>query len=255
MVRDFSCGYGARDADVVRHASFALDEGTLNAIIGPNGGGKSTLLKGLLGLLPVAPSGEASFFGKPLASVRARIAFVPQRADIDWNFPASALDVAAMGLARKTGIFRRIGRDGRAAAMRALETVALADLAHAQIGELSGGQQQRVLVARALAADAELLMLDEPFANADSAASARLLATLKSLAHDGRTILAVHHDLATVRTTFDRALVVAGRIVADGPPHMSLDSSTLAAAYGIDVRQHARPFGMNAERNETRDPD
>jgi manganese/zinc/iron transport system ATP- binding protein len=98
-------------------------------------------------------------------------------------------------------------------------------------------------------------MLDEPFANADSAASARLLATLKSLAHDGRTILAVHHDLATVRTTFDRALVVAGRIVADGPPHMSLDSSTLAAAYGIDVRQHARPFGMNAERNETRDPD
>jgi manganese/zinc/iron transport system ATP- binding protein len=140
-----------------------------------------------------------------------------------------------MGLARKAGVFRRIGRDGRDTAMRALETVALADVAHAQIGALSGGQQQRVLVARALAADAELLLLDEPFANADSAASARLLATLQQLARNGRTILAVHHDLAAVRAAFDRAIVIAGRVVADGPPSVSLSGSVLAAAYGIDL--------------------
>jgi manganese/zinc/iron transport system ATP- binding protein len=235
VVERFSCGYGGDTAVVVRDASFTLAPGTMNAIVGPNGAGKSTLLKGLLGLLPAKPTGNARFFGGSLDAARARVAFVPQRAEIDWNFPASALDVAAMGLARKTGVFRSIGRQGRDAAMHALETVALADMAHAQIGALSGGQQQRVLVARALAADAALLLLDEPFANADSAASARLLATLQQLARDGRTILAVHHDLAAVRASFDRAIVIAGRVVADGPPSTSLDGSVLAAAYGIDL--------------------
>lgn len=251
VVEHFSCGYGGDAAVVVRDASFTLASGTMNAIIGPNGGGKSTLLKGLLGLLPATPTGSARFFGGSLDAARARVAFVPQRAEIDWNFPASALDVAAMGLARKTGVFRRIGREGRDAAMRALETVALADVAHAQIGALSGGQQQRVLVARALAADAELLLLDEPFANADSAASARLLATLQQLARNGRTILAVHHDLAAVRAAFDRAIVIAGHVVADGPPSASLSGSVLAAAYGIDLTTAATTLTTPATTSTT----
>jgi manganese/zinc/iron transport system ATP- binding protein len=218
----------------VRNASFTLNAGSMTALVGPNGAGKSTLLKGLLGLLPVTPSGEAYFFGKPLAAVRTRIAFVPQRAEIDWNFPASALDVATMGVAARLGVFRRPGREGRTTAMRALATVGLDAFADTQIGELSGGQQQRVLVARALAADAQLLLLDEPFANADLAASTKLLATLRALAHEGRTILAVHHDLAAVRAHFDRAIVVAGAIAADGRPSDVLEPSRLAKVYGIE---------------------
>jgi manganese/zinc/iron transport system ATP- binding protein len=234
-VRGYSCGYGAGEPDVVRGATFALGTGTLNALVGPNGAGKSTLLKGLLGLLPIAPTGEALFFGRPFAAARARVAFVPQRAEIDWSFPASALEVATMGFAARLGVFRRPGREGRAAAMRALETVGLADAARAQIGELSGGQQQRVLVARALAADAELLLLDEPFANADAAAAGRLLATLRALAREGRTVLAVHHDLAAVRAHFDRAIVIAGGIAADGAPREVLEPSRLAQIYGISA--------------------
>jgi ABC-type Mn2+/Zn2+ transport system ATPase subunit len=141
--------------------------------------------------------------------------------------------VATMGFAARLGVFRRPGRAGRDAAMRALETVGLRPQADTQIGELSGGQQQRVLVARALAADAELLLLDEPFANADLAASANLLATLRTLSNGGRTILAVHHDLAAVRAHFDRAIVVAGAIAADGRPGDVLDSARLAAIYGL----------------------
>jgi manganese/zinc/iron transport system ATP- binding protein len=240
-VRNFSCGYGARDADVVRDASFTLESGSMTALVGPNGAGKSTLLKGLLGLLPVTPSGEAQFFGHPLAAMRARVAFVPQRAEIDWNFPASALDVATMGVAARLGVFRRPGREGRTTAMRALATVGLEAFAETQIGELSGGQQQRVLVARALAADAELLLLDEPFANADMAASTKLLATLRALAHEGRTILAVHHDLASVRAHFDRAIVVAGAIAADGQPREVLDPSQLAKIYGIAGSPEGNP--------------
>ncbi|MFM7261478.1 MAG: metal ABC transporter ATP-binding protein [bacterium] len=217
----------------MRDASFTLEQGSMTALVGPNGAGKSTLLRGLLGLLPVAPSGEARFFGQPLAAARARVAFVPQRAEIDWNFPASALDVATMGVAAKLGVFRRPGRAGREAALRALTTVGLEAHAAAQIGELSGGQQQRVLVARALAAEAELLLLDEPFANADLAASTKLLATLRMLAREGHTILAVHHDLAAVRTHFDRAIVIAGAIAADGHPRDVLDPTRLAAVYGI----------------------
>ena len=218
---------------MVRDASFTLEAGTMTALVGPNGAGKSTLLKGILGLLPVAPSGDVRFFGQSLATARARIAFVPQRAEIDWNFPASALDVATMGFAARLGVFRRPGRAGRDAAIRALETVGLRPQADTQIGELSGGQQQRVLVARALAADAELLLLDEPFANADLAASANLLATLRTLSTGGRTILAVHHDLAAVRAHFDRAIVVAGAIAADGRPSDVLDPARLAAIYGL----------------------
>ncbi len=232
-VRGYSCGYGTGAQDVVRDASFTLAAGTMNALVGPNGAGKSTLLKGLLGLLPVAPTGEALFFGRPFAASRARVAFVPQRAEIDWSFPASALEVATMGFAARLGVFRRPGREGRAAALRALETVGLAEMARAQIGELSGGQQQRVLVARALAADAELLLLDEPFANADAVASQRLLATLRALAREGRTVLAVHHDLAAVRAHFDRAIVIAGGIAADGAPCDVLDPDRLGPIYGI----------------------
>ncbi|MFZ9914370.1 MAG: metal ABC transporter ATP-binding protein, partial [Phycisphaerales bacterium] len=170
--RGLSAGY-ERGTAIVEHVDFALRAGTMTAVVGPNGAGKSTLLKALLGLTPWR-TGAALYFGTSLADARRRVAVIPQRSEIDWNFPISALDVAAMGTYPRLGLLRRIGRHERAAAHAALEAVALGDAAHAQVGELSGSQQQRVLVARALAQDAALLILDEPFANIDAASSDRI---------------------------------------------------------------------------------
>lgn len=232
QVAHLFAGY-ARDAWIVEDASFALAAGTMTALVGPNGAGKSTLLKAILGLGPIVRAERIAFFGGGFAAARARIAFIPQRSAIDWDFPATALDVVAMGLAAKAGLFRRVGREALDAAERALESVGLRDLAREQVGELSGGQQQRVLVARALVAEPELLLLDEPFANVDAASEAHLAAVLRTLAARGRTVLAVHHDLRSVRAHFDEAMLLNRALLAHGPVASVLTDARLAEAYGF----------------------
>jgi manganese/zinc/iron transport system ATP- binding protein len=214
----------------------------LNAIVGPNGAGKSTLLKAALGLVP-AVAGTARFFGRPLAELRERVAYLPQRASVDWDFPASVLDVVAMARLNRMRWFGRLPRDERERAMAALAEVGLAELAERPIGALSGGQQQRVFLARALAQGADLYLMDEPFAAVDAATEVEIVGVLRRLAAAGRTIVAVHHDLSNVAEYFSHVLLLNGRVIASGPIRRAFTPENLAAAYGgrLVLLDQARP--------------
>jgi manganese/zinc/iron transport system ATP- binding protein len=234
----FSAGYSAAEIRA-KDVTLSLARGSLTALVGPNGAGKSTLLKGLLGLTPVHDPDAVRFFGEPLARVRARVAYLPQRSEIDWNFPASALDVVAMGLYARIGLLRRVNHAARTRAREALAAVGLANIERQPVGELSGGQRQRVLVARALVQDAELLLLDEPFANVDEATEHAISAVLRDLRARGATILAVHHDLASVRANFDHAILFNESVIAHGAVTEALDDALVARAYGLPSRSGA----------------
>lgn len=221
--------YGAKPAVFSLDAAFPT--GTMTAVIGPNGAGKSTLLKASLGLIP-AVAGTARFFGAPLVQNRARVAYVPQRASIDWDFPTRAIDVVTMGLYGELGLLGRIRGDHRRRAQAALERVGMADFATRQIGQLSGGQQQRVFLARALVQDADLYILDEPFAGVDAATESAMISVLQSLRDAGRTVIVVHHDLSTVEAYFDRVLILNVHRFAEGPVGEAYTSEALQAAYG-----------------------
>jgi manganese/zinc/iron transport system ATP- binding protein len=229
FVRGMTVSYGDKPALFSVDASFPA--GAMAAIIGPNGAGKSTFLKACLGLIPMV-SGEVRFFGQPLAQARARIAYVPQRASVDWDFPTTVIDVVMMGRYRQLGLLRRIGPADRAAARAALARVGMADFAERQIGQLSGGQQQRVFLARALAQEADLYLLDEPFAGVDAATERTIIAVLKGLQSAGKSVIAVHHDLATVREYFDHVFLVNIRAIAQGPLEHAFTPQALAQTYG-----------------------
>jgi manganese/zinc/iron transport system ATP- binding protein len=228
-VRGLTVRYG--DLAAVSNVTVGIAPAALTAIVGPNGAGKSTLLKAVLGLLPVQ-SGEVLFFGQPVANARARIAYVPQRASVDWDFPASARDVVTMGMYPRLGAFGRITKGDRARAMDCLARVGMDALADRQIGRLSGGQQQRVFLARALAQGADLFLLDEPFAGVDAATEAAIVEVLRELRTEGRTVVAVHHDLTTVADYFDRVILMRGRVVADGPVSEVFTDAAVARTYG-----------------------
>lgn len=205
--------------------------GQLIAIVGPNGAGKSTLIKAALGLVPRA-SGQVEFWGMPLRAARSRIGYVPQRESVDWDFPVSALDVVAMGRYRKIGWCRPVSRAHKRASLECLDRVGMADLAHRQISQLSGGQQQRVFLARALAQEADLYFMDEPFAGVDAATERAIVDVLRELKSRGKTVLCVHHDVQTVREYFDHALLLNMRIVAAGPVREVFTQENLHKTYG-----------------------
>ena len=203
----------------------------LIAVVGPNGAGKSTLIKACLGLVPTV-SGRVELFGRPVARQRRLIGYVPQRESVDWDFPVSALDVVAMGRYGRIGWFRPVSRAHKEAALHALERVGMADFARRQIGQLSGGQQQRVFLARALAQEAQIYFMDEPFAGVDAATERAVLQVLRDLDAAGRTVLCVHHDLQTVGAYFDHVLLLNTRVVAHGPVARTLTPELLARTYG-----------------------
>jgi manganese/zinc/iron transport system ATP- binding protein len=228
-VRGLTVSYGEKPAVFSVDATFPAR--AMSAIVGPNGAGKSTLLKAALGMVPRL-SGEVAVFGAPLERSRDRIAYVPQRASVDWDFPATAQDVVQMGLYRKVGLLGRMTGALRTKARDALARVGMADFAHRQIGQLSGGQQQRVFLARALAQEADLYLLDEPFAGVDAATERAIIEVLKALRDEGRSVVAVHHDLATVRDYFDHVFLINVRKVAEGPVATAFTPETLNATYG-----------------------
>ncbi|MES2843869.1 MAG: metal ABC transporter ATP-binding protein [Pseudomonadota bacterium] len=227
-VTGLTVAYGAI---ALQDVAVRFQRGLMTAIVGPNGAGKSTLLKAVLGMVPRV-AGEVRVFGEPIAQALPRIAYVPQRASVDWDFPARALDVVLMGMYRQTGLLGRIGAAQKAQAMDCLTRVGMQDYAHRQIGALSGGQQQRVFLARALAQNAELYLLDEPFAGVDAATESAIIGVLKTLRDDGRTIIAVHHDLATVPAYFDRVLLLNRRVIVEGPVATTFRAGPLAETYG-----------------------
>ncbi len=216
---------------VVVSLDFVTPPGARVAIVGPNGAGKSSLIKAALGIIPRL-SGEVTIFGQPLARERHHVAYMPQRASVDWDFPATALDVVLMGLYREIGLFRFAGRRHREKALACLSRVGLEAFAGRQIGNLSGGQQQRVFLARALAQDCLLYVMDEPFAGVDAATERAIVEVLREVNRGGKTIVAVHHDLATVPEYFDHVLLMNVRKIADGPVTVAFTAENLQAAYG-----------------------
>lgn len=216
---------------VVEDVSATFPSGSLTAIVGPNGAGKSSLLKGALGLIG-AEAGRARFFDAPLDQVRARVAYMPQRAAVDWDFPVRVIDVVLMGMHRRTGLWRPLAMRDKAAAMAALDRVGMAAFARRQIGALSGGQQQRVFMARALAQEADLYLLDEPFAGVDAATEAAISAVLRELRDQGAAVVAVHHDLTTVAARFDRVLLLNRRVMAEGAVPAAFTVEGLQRTYG-----------------------
>ncbi|MCK9512902.1 MAG: metal ABC transporter ATP-binding protein [Pigmentiphaga sp.] len=210
---------------------FTVPPQAMGVIVGPNGAGKSTLLKSVLDIVPRV-SGEVRVFGSSFAANRHRVAYVPQRASVDWEFPATVFDVAAMGLYRELSPLRLLGRAHRERVMACLAQVGMSDLARRQIGQLSGGQQQRVFFARALVQGADLYLLDEPFAGVDAATERTLIQVLHGLNALGKTVLCVHHDLSTVPEYFDHVLLLNVRHVASGPVASTFTAATLQETYG-----------------------
>lgn len=228
-LRGLTVSYGEKPAIFSVDAQFPA--ASMTAIIGPNGAGKSTLLKAALGVIPRV-SGEVTVYGVPIAEARDRIAYVPQRASVDWDFPTTVQDVVMMGLYRKVGLLGRFTGALKARAMTCLDRVGMGSFANRQIGQLSGGQQQRVFLARALAQDADLYLLDEPFAGVDAATERAIIDVLKALKAEGKAVVCVHHDLATVRDYFDHVFMINVRGIAEGPVETAFTSDTLNAAYG-----------------------
>ncbi len=228
-VHDLTVAYHRKP--VLWDVDLDIPKGKLVGIVGPNGAGKSTLIKACLELVPKT-SGEVGIFGKPYREQRHLVGYVPQRESVDWDFPVSALDVVTMGTYRALGWFRRVGKDQLEAAHAALEQVGIGHLANRQISQLSGGQQQRVFLARALAQDAQIYFMDEPFAAVDAATEQAIVELLQSLNKQGKTCLVVHHDLATVSRYFDWLVLLNMRVVATGPTDEVYNAENLEKTYG-----------------------
>ena len=229
VVRDLTVAYRRRP--VLWDVDLTAADGVITGIVGPNGAGKSTLLKGVLDLVPRV-SGAVTIYGKPYRQQRRLVAYVPQRESVDWDYPVSALDLVAMGLYRSLGWLRPVRRATREAARAAMELVGMADYAGRQISELSGGQQQRLFLARALAQDARIYFMDEPFAGVDAATERAIVELLQRLRREGKSVFVVHHDLQTVNSYFDELLMLNLRVVAHGPVAEVFTEDNLQKTYG-----------------------
>ena len=228
-IHDMTVAYHRKP--VIWDIDYDAPSGQLVAIVGPNGAGKSTLIRAALDLVPKA-SGRVMIFGQPYRRQRSKVGYVPQRESVDWDFPVSALDVVNMGLYRKIGWCRPVTRKYRDRSLEALARVGMADYAKRQISHLSGGQQQRVFLARALVQDAELYLMDEPFAGVDAATERAIVVLLRELRSSGKTALVVHHDLQTVTEYFDHVLLLNMRLVAAGPTDEVFTRDNLRKTYG-----------------------
>jgi manganese/zinc/iron transport system ATP- binding protein len=228
-VHDLTVAY--RKKPVLWDIDFDVPEGKLIAVVGPNGAGKSTLIKTIMGLIePV--SGKILVYGKPVDRERPRIAYVPQRESVDWDFPISVYELVLMGRYSHLKLFRRPGSNDRRIATEALEKVGMSEYAGRQISQLSGGQQQRVFLARALAQQADIYLMDEPLAGVDAATEATIFELLRVLRDEGKTVLVVHHDLQTVSGNFDWVMLLNLRLVAFGPRDEVFTAENLQKAYG-----------------------
>jgi manganese/iron transport system ATP-binding protein/manganese/zinc/iron transport system ATP- binding protein len=224
-----SAGYGARPA--ISDVDVVFRPGRLTAVFGPNGGGKSTLLKVVAGLLPPW-SGDVDVLGAPPGVEARRVAYVPQAETVDWDFPVSAWDVVMMGRYPALGPLRRPGSADRDAVAQGLEQVGMAHHARTQIGSLSGGQRRRVFLARALAATPELYLLDEPVTGVEITTQEDLLDLLEAEAARGRTVIATTHDLACAAQRFQDVVAMNRTVIAQGASSLVLDRDVLARTYG-----------------------
>lgn len=223
---------------VVKNVSFSFETGSLIGIIGPNGAGKSTLMKAILNLIP-KDHGKIQFSNQSLKNVQKNIAYVPQRNNIDWDFPILVRDVVLLGTFPKLGLFKRPSKKEKELAAQCLDKVGMSAYSNRQIAELSGGQQQRVFLARALAQNADLFFLDEPFVGIDVASEQVIIRILKDLRDAGKTIFVVHHDLSKVETFFDDLILMNKELFGAGPVGAVFQKENIEKCYMMDV-----DFGM-----------
>ncbi|TMN21555.1 metal ABC transporter ATP-binding protein [Lentibacillus cibarius] len=222
--------------EVLKNVSFSFETGSLIGILGPNGAGKSTLMKAVLGLIP-HDGGQITIGDRPLKEIRKRIAYVPQRSNIDWDFPIIVRDTVLLGTYPKLGLFHRPKKADKEWALACLEQVGMEKFANSQIGELSGGQQQRVFLARALAQNAEYFFLDEPFVGIDVGSEEVIINKLRELQKNGKTIFVVHHDLSKVENYFDDLILINKELYGAGPVQHVFQMENMEKAYGM-------PFAM-----------
>lgn len=218
------------DHTVLKNIDFNLDQGKLAGIIGPNGAGKSTLMKAALNLIP-KDRGDIEIYGGSVKSMRKNVAYVPQRNNIDWDFPITVVDAVLLGTYPKLGVFHRPKQAEKQRAHECLQRVGLQDFSKRQIGELSGGQQQRVFLARALAQQAELFFLDEPFVGIDASSEETIISILKELCDHGKTVVVVHHDLSKAEEYFDDLVLINGELIESGPVQTVLQPELITKAY------------------------
>lgn len=218
--------------EVVTDINFSVSSGKLIGIIGPNGAGKSTLMKAILGLIP-KDKGKISFHGKSIKEVQKKVAYVPQRSNIDWDFPIIVRDTVLLGTYPKLGLFRRPKKEHKQLALNCLEQVGMKDFSERQIGELSGGQQQRVFLARSLAQGANFFFLDEPFVGIDVASEGMIIKILKQLRDEGKTVFVVHHDLTTVEEYFDDLILINKELIESGPVQTVFQPELMTRAYNV----------------------
>ncbi|MFC4323301.1 metal ABC transporter ATP-binding protein [Litchfieldia salsa] len=227
-VKELFVSYHGNEA--LKNINFSIEHSNLVGIIGPNGAGKSTLLKSLLNLIP-KDKGDIQIYGKSFNEQRRSVAYVPQRNNIDWDFPITVFDTVLIGTYPNLGLFKSPKKTEREWAQHCLERVGMEEFSKRQIGELSGGQQQRVFLARALAQKSEIFYLDEPFVGIDIASEETIITILKDLKKSGKIILVVHHDLSKVSHYFDQLILLNKELIAFGHTDEVLQAETLSKAY------------------------
>ncbi|MFW5843614.1 MAG: metal ABC transporter ATP-binding protein [Spirochaetota bacterium] len=233
--------YPGAPADALEAITLTVMPGERVALVGPNGAGKSTLLHLILGM-EREQAGRIAVYGNPAHECRHRVAVVPQRSTVDWRFPVTVRQVVTMGRYVHLGWFRRPGPEDRRKVGEALEAMQIASLADRQIGELSGGQQQRVMLARTLAHDADLLLLDEPLNHVDITTQELIFHTLERLTAGGKSVIVSTHDLGVLTVHFSRAIFLDRRVIADGPVDEVMTPETIAKAYGFEFHKDYHPW-------------
>ena len=235
-IKDLSFSYAGRNKNVLNAVNFTINTGEKVALVGPNGGGKSTLMRLILGL-EKKQEGTIQVFGHTQGACRHRVAMIPQKASVDWQFPINVKDVVTMGRYVHLGWFKKPTKEDEEKVKEAMAIMEILNLADRQIGELSGGQQQRVMLARTIAHDAELLLLDEPLNPVDIATQELMFHTIEKLCKNGKSVLVSTHDLGILTTHFDRAVFLDKTIIADGPVKKVLTAENIARAYGFEFHK------------------
>ena len=236
-IENLNFHYPGDKSSVLENVNVSIAPGEKVALVGPNGAGKSTLMKLILGLEQIQ-SGNISVYGHEAHACRHRVAMVPQKSSVDWMFPVTVRQVITMGRFVHLGWFKNPGKKDRDAVDQAMETMEITDIAHKQVGELSGGQQQRVMLARTLAHDADLLLLDEPLNHVDIATQELMFHTIEKICSLGKSVLVSTHDLGILTVHFSRVLFLDKTFIADGTAENVLTPQNIAKAYGFEFHKN-----------------
>ncbi|MFZ1702838.1 MAG: metal ABC transporter ATP-binding protein [Saprospiraceae bacterium] len=220
--------------NVLTNIYLQIEEANTYGVVGPNGAGKSTLFKAILGLVQYH-QGDITVYGQPVENVRKRMAYIPQKDNFDWDFPATVLDIVLMGRYPHKKLFQKLNNEDHHKAFEAMKAMQIDDLSNRQIGRLSGGQQQRVFIARAICQEADIFFLDEPFAGVDVTTEEKIVQLMHQLKQEGKTFILVHHDLTTVEKYFDKIILINQRLIAYGNTKEIFTQENLSHCYGSQL--------------------